>query len=387
MSASASSVPVRRRDVVRCCLSAGLCLVWLAVSIADEPPDFRVPVIQPASGMIGRLAAGHLLHSADELELPGGSCVLLGDFPQGDFTLELDCQVRGNHSSNLVLYPRCQPRSSGWGVEGPALSIPLTHLSARTRRNSNHSPDSERMWQTIRLVVEGNSASVSADGCTLSRIALNGPAQGWVAVGARECGASLAVRRAELTEKGFTSLFDGTSLTGWEGAGSPAERCWKADQGCLVCTGAEGPWLRSQRTWANFELRLAYRVLPGGNSGVYTRVPEDGNHHGAGSGIEVQILDDASPRYRDLKPNQFSASLYAIDPAELGTALPAGQWNTLGIRCVDRHYQVTQNGRLVVDRTEQQLPELLQRLTSGYLGLQNHSEQVWFRHLRIRELP
>jgi hypothetical protein len=239
----------------------------------------------------------------------------------------------------------------------------------------------------VHLVVKGNTASLWSDGRIVSRLEMNGLDRGWIAIGVSGCGGAIAISHAELVETGFSPLFDGVSLDGWEGAGSPAALCWKAEQGCLQCTGAEGPWLRSQRTWTNFELRLEYRVLPGGNSGVYVRVPADGNHHGAGSGVEVQILDDVSPRYRDLKPYQFSASLYAIEAAESGTALAAGQWNTLGIRCVDRRYEITHNGRAVLDRNEQQCPELLQRLTSGYLGLQNHSEQVWFRHVRIQVLP
>ena len=389
MSEPANSIPVRRRDLPRMFLVVvvGLCLRGPSTSQAEEPLGFGMGVVRPAEGVLGRLAAGEIIHSDEELELQGGSCVLLGDFPQGSYSLDLQCQVRGSRSLDLVVYPRCQPRPSGWGVDGPPMYFPMAFPNVRSRHGSARRDDSESLWQSIRLVVDGATATLFAGGRTLSRMELTGSERGWVAIGARGCGASIAVAQAELTETGFHPLFDGTSLTGWEGADSSADRCWKAEQECIVCTGSEGPWLRSQRTWTNFELRLEYRILPGGNSGVFVRVPADGNHHGPGSGIEVQILDDASPRYRDLKPYQFSGSLYAIEPAEPGSTLPAGQWNTLGIRCMGRHYQVTHNGRLVVDRTEQQCPELVQRLTTGYFGLQNHSEQVWFRHLRVLEHP
>ena len=81
-------------------------------------------------------------------------------------------------------------------------------------------------------------------------------------------------------------------------------------------TGKPGSWLRHEKTWDDFNLRLEYRLKPAGNSGVYIRVPQDGNHHGAGAGIEVQILDDQHPKYQDLKPYQYSGSLYAIEPAK-----------------------------------------------------------------------
>src|SRR5204863_1427947 len=79
---------------------------------------------------------------------------------------------------------------------------------------------------------------------------------------------------------GYRPLFDGQSRAGWEGAGLPAEKCWKVEDGTIVCTGEKGPWLRSKEQFDDFNLRLEYKLKPGGNSGVYIRVPEDGNHHG-----------------------------------------------------------------------------------------------------------
>jgi hypothetical protein len=130
-------------------------------------------------------------------------------------------------------------------------------------------------------------------------------------------------------------------------------------------------------------LRLQYRVRDGGNSGVYIRVPEDGNHHGPGAGIEVQVLDDASPRYAKLKPYQFSAGLYAVVAPEPRVSRNAGEWNSLEINCRGKHYTVIHNGVTVVDASDQEFAELGERRIQGFLGLQNHSERVWFRDIRI----
>jgi hypothetical protein len=389
MSLTALRVPIRQRHLVCVVLWLGLCLTWVGPSSSEETTGNRLSLALSAEEdpLVGRLLAGQMVRSAAELELAGGSSLLLGNFPQGDYELAWLCQARGASSLDLIVFPRCQPCSTGWGVTGPRLILPVARLTSRSRHGVGRKDAPGRPWQQVRLVVNGNNASLWSDGQLVSRLEMNGADRGWIAIGARGCGGAIAILDAQLVETGFSSLFDGVSLDGWEGAGSPAALCWKAEQGCLQCTGAEGPWLRSQKTWTDFELRLEYRVLSGGNSGVYVRVPADGNHHGAGSGVEVQILDDMSPRYRDLTPYQFSASLYAIEAAEPGSALPAGQWNALGIRCVDRRYEITHNGRTVLERDEQQCPELLQRLTSGYLGLQNHSEQVWFRHLRIQVIP
>jgi hypothetical protein len=189
--------------------------------------------------------------------------------------------------------------------------------------------------------------------------------------------------RARADETGYRPLFDGQSLAGWEGAGQPAEKCWKVDGGAIVCTGEKGPWLRSKEQLGDFNLRLEYKLKGGGNSGVYIRVPENGDHHGDGAGIEVQVLDDAAERYRTLKPYQFTGSLYAIAPATKHVAREAGQWNTLEINCLGTKYHVFHNGAMIVSADETTFPELKDRLRKGFVGLQNHSEEVGFRNIWI----
>jgi Domain of Unknown Function (DUF1080) len=182
---------------------------------------------------------------------------------------------------------------------------------------------------------------------------------------------------------GYRPLFDGQSLAGWAGGGQPAEKCWKVDGGTLVCTGEKGPWLRSNEQFDDFNLRLEYKLKAGGNSGVYIRVPENGDHHGDGAGIEVQILDDGAERYRTLKPYQYTGSLYAIAPATSHVAKEPGEWNSLEINCRGTKYHVIHNGTQIIAADERTHPELKGRLTKGHLGLQNHSEEVWFRNIRI----
>lgn len=184
------------------------------------------------------------------------------------------------------------------------------------------------------------------------------------------------------SESNYKSLFDGKSLDGWQQVGGGQES-WKVEDGLLICTGKRGSWLRSSNEYGDFNLRLEYKLKPAGNSGVYVRVPENGSHHGQDAGVEIQILDDSHPRYAKLKPYQFSGSVYAVAAARQRVARPAGQWNCLEINCRGRDYRVTHNGLVVVDAKASDFPELNRRLPAGYLGLQNHSEEVYFRNLRI----
>lgn len=75
--------------------------------------------------------------------------------------------------------------------------------------------------------------------------------------------------------EGFTAIFNGRDLAGWEG--SPAY--WKAEDGCL--TGTADGTLKYNRflVWRggrvkNFELRVKVKVSPGGNSGLQYRSTE-----------------------------------------------------------------------------------------------------------------
>jgi hypothetical protein len=78
---------------------------------------------------------------------------------------------------------------------------------------------------------------------------------------------------AQDLEPGFTSLFNGTDLTGWEGD----ERFWRVEAGAIVGqTTTANPTSKNtflvynRDTVDDFELRFSYRVK-GGNSGVQYR--------------------------------------------------------------------------------------------------------------------
>jgi hypothetical protein len=187
---------------------------------------------------------------------------------------------------------------------------------------------------------------------------------------------------ASADEPCFKPLSNGRDLSGWEGVTSDASASWKAEDGMIVCNGKPGTWLRSKDVYDDFNLRFDYKLRPGGNSGIYVRVPADGAHR-EGGGAEIQILDDAADRYKNIGPAQYCGSVYKVAPAAQHVSRPAGEWNTMEINCRASAYRVTHNGIVIVDATEKDFPELKERFAKGYLGLQNHSEEVWFRNLRI----
>src|SRR5688572_19986564 len=78
---------------------------------------------------------------------------------------------------------------------------------------------------------------------------------------------------------GIKVLFDGKSTDNWRsyrGASFPAKG-WVIEEGALKHqAGAGGGDIITKDKFANFELRLEWKVAPGGNSGIMYRVSEDG---------------------------------------------------------------------------------------------------------------
>ncbi|MEX2558350.1 MAG: DUF1080 domain-containing protein, partial [Pirellulales bacterium] len=89
-------------------------------------------------------------------------------------------------------------------------------------------------------------------------------------------------------QREFKPLFNEKDLTGWKAIDGPIDS-WKAEDGMLSTTGKEGGWLSTEDEYANFELKLEFRVPKGGNSGVFLRAPHEGNP--AFAGMEIQVLD------------------------------------------------------------------------------------------------
>ena len=79
-------------------------------------------------------------------------------------------------------------------------------------------------------------------------------------------GGRFLFKNINITELGYKSLFDGKTLAGWEEVGGTEKNCWKAEEGLLACTGKKkGSSLRGLEEYTDFDLRLEYKLKPGGN--------------------------------------------------------------------------------------------------------------------------
>jgi len=200
---------------------------------------------------------------------------------------------------------------------------------------------------------------------------------------------SLCVAQLGTEEKGFVSLFNGKDLSCWKGIEGPTSN-WEVKDGILSCTGKQGShWLATKKEFSNFDLRLEYKIPIDGNSGVFIRAPKEGNPWV--TGLEIQVLDDYGPKWKDLKPDQFTGAVYAVlAPSERATK-KASEWQTMRIRCNGSKCQVWVNGKQIIKADLAKLAEKTKNVpglkrTGGFIGLQNHSSPVFYRNIRVKEL-
>ena len=144
---------------------------------------------------------------------------------------------------------------------------------------------------------------------------------------------------------GFRPLFDGTTLNGWRGFKRPAPVGWDVLDGTIHHDG-DGIDLITTDEFKDFELRLDWKIAPGGNSGIFYRATEEYDEI-YWSGPEMQVLDDAA--HPDGHDRLTSAgSDYGLYAAPAGVVRPAGEWNAVRIIVRGNHVEHWMNGIKVV---------------------------------------
>lgn len=184
--------------------------------------------------------------------------------------------------------------------------------------------------------------------------------------------------------EGFETLFNGKDLTGWKvHAGNL--KSWGAADGLLFTSGSGGGWLMTEKEYADFELRLEYKLPTNGNSGVTLRSPLKGDP--AFTGMEIQILDN--PKYKNLKPAQYTGAIYDVVPPAKDVTKPVGEWNQFRIVAKGPRITIELNGVEIVNANLEEHKDKAKRhpgvlRDKGHIGVQCHDGRVEFRNLFVK---
>lgn len=184
-------------------------------------------------------------------------------------------------------------------------------------------------------------------------------------------------------EDGFKPLFDGKTLDGWV---LDTKGLWTVRDGMIVGRhdGLKyNDFLRTVRHYKNFELRLQFRLKDGqGNSGIQFRSkPVPDSHE-----VEGYQADIGQQYWGSLYDESRRKKILAQAPPESLGGLDKTAWNEYVVRAEGNHITLHLNGKKTVDYKE---PEQGMDVP-GFIALQVHSGppiEVWFKDIRIRELP
>jgi len=221
----------------------------------------------------------------------------------------------------------------------------------------------------------------------------------------------------EEKEQGWELLFDGKSFAGWRGLGRDTVETnhWKVENNMIHKVNSrevpplpngekiDGGDLMTIDTFDNFEMTFEWRILPAGNSGIKYNVSEKistdyGSGHGA-LGFEYQILDDGHEMYKELNTFQFTGSLYDFYAPENVHLKPIGEYNQSTIKLDGNHGQHWLNGIKVLEYEmgTTEFDSLFQaskfakykdfeKKRSGHIVITNHTDESWYRNIKIRRI-
>lgn len=218
-------------------------------------------------------------------------------------------------------------------------------------------------------------------------------------------------------EEGFQSLFNGKDLTGWEGL----TQFWSVQDGAITGQTTKDNPTRGNTflVWkggdvADFELRLAYKIVPNNNrtfanSGIqYRSKLADAKNFGVGGyqgdmeaaksysgilyeergrGILAQrgqkVVITSEPDAPDKTKITVTGSLGSSD--EIQAKIKSEDWNEYTIIARGNHLQQFINGQQTVDVIDKQESKAAK---SGILALQLHAGEpmtVQFKNIRLKK--
>ena len=219
---------------------------------------------------------------------------------------------------------------------------------------------------------------------------------------------------------GWRLLFDGQTLDGWQPY-DPARdmtKGWSVEDGALKIADGDGRPssvggdIVTTAQFADFDFRFEWRVSPGGNSGVKYFVRERlgapgapmwvGDDGRSAIGHEYQVIDDTAHPDAAVGPDRQTGAFYSVvapDPS-IKRLRPVGEFNESRIVVRDNRVEHWLNGAKIVDY-ELGAPAVLEAVArskfkpvpgfgtklKARILLQDHGDAVWFRNLKIRELP
>lgn len=207
---------------------------------------------------------------------------------------------------------------------------------------------------------------------------------------------------------GWQLLFDGASKSNFHVFNKKTDgSAWQVTDGAIhldTTTKNDGKIvgggdLVTNEEYESFDLKLEWKIDPGGNSGIMFYVQEGPKfgetYH---TGPEMQVLDNAA--HPDAKIGKHRAGdLYDLIASSPETVKPAGEWNQVEVISNKGALEFHLNGVKILSTTmwddawKKMIAASKFKQWSGFgaykkgrIALQDHGNSVWYRNIKIKKL-
>jgi len=344
----------------------------------------------------------------------------------GDFEMFVDWKIEKGGDSGIYL--RGTPQVQIWDTARTGSGAQVGSGGLYNNKKGPSKPKSKAdkpvgQWNTFRIIMAGDVVTVFLnDVLVVDRVVMENywqrdkPIYPNGQIELQSHGSNLYFRnifireiKNKLTERekadGFKPLFNGEDLTGWTDKDGLEHKGYLVKDGMIIVEPKLGGGdLYTAQEYGNFIMRFEFKLTPGANNGLGIRTPRGVN--AAYEGMELQILDNTSPRYKNLRPYQYHGSIYDVvpaDPDKKGCLKPGVKWDSDDWSCGDWNYEevtangkqitINLNGATIVDADISKVtdPKVIERHPGlknkkGYIGFCGHGDKLAFRNLRIKVL-
>ena len=340
----------------------------------------------------------------------------------GDFEMLVDWKIYddGHKEGDAGIYLRGTPQVQIWDISRVKVGAQVG--SGGLYNNKVHPSKPLKVadnklgeWNTFHIVMKGDRVTVYLNGELVTQNVIlenfwdrNSPIFSEEQIELQAHGSRVAYRDIYIKEiprpvpfklseqekkEGFKVLFDGTNMHSWTGN----TEAYSIEDGAMVINpkavkGSRGD-LYTKEEFSDFVYRFEFKLTPGANNGLGIRAPMEGD--AAYTGMELQILDNEAPMYKNLQEYQYHGSAYGILAAKRGFLKPVGEWNYQEVIVKGPKIKVILNGTTILDGdiTEARKngaadgkahPGLLR--DKGHIGFLGHGSVVSFKNIRIKDL-